>query len=173
MKKYLSFIFIFIMIGCRSYRIDFNNDSYLNKKTISMEMYHKSYDWREGQVWSGKYVREIIKSESRPIVYYIELKCYNVAAEIAREAFIQIAGEKYNLQIVSRKDIIEHMITGEMWNSGSDRMITISVEIERDIENKIMNADSIEYRFYVDKNPVTLTVNRQQLDKIKQFINSK
>jgi hypothetical protein len=180
MKKFVFFpLFCLLIISCSS-TIKVTKDSFKNSIVVSMEMDHNVK--LEGFSFSksiksihSKYVREIKDNKKLNTIYYYRFSVVKIN-QIENNAFIKIDSDTIKLDLGK---ISHETDTSEEKDEKTNKIETTiddyingSIIITNEIENKILNAQSVQYRLYCKDEPIDILISKSELIKLKKFFNT-
>lgn len=187
MKKLFSiFILLLLGTGCSSSgKITIQKDDF--KKTISITMTypHNSVEKKEKSSKSYRsmtsYSREIKDQRKGPATITFVIEAPESLDTIKKEGFVRVNRNTFPLVFSDISTELKTTTTASMKtrNKTTAKSVTRQWKILRGtatlplkVEEEILRAKVFAYRLYVDKKPITFIVKRDDLKKIREFLNT-
>jgi hypothetical protein len=155
--------------------IQVKKDPYRGIFTVTMEMRHKSSDWKvlKGRVNTGRYYREVRDGKNQTDIHTVDILARDVNARISEEAFLMIDGRVYRTKALWTRDAqVFGLSLVSKPNISASKLFKVPIVLTPEIEAALRNAASVSYRLYADNDPVTLEVSNRQLKYLKKFLNA-
>ena len=184
MKKILFIFIIFMFVGC-GFKVLVKDDPFKKSTVVSVDMWHEVIEGNLDNV-AAKYYREIQGNRKTNAVVNFHFKLGAMMGMVAnpysnhknvgldKYAYILIDGESYKLGIRNLKTDRNLTIYGNNRSlyAGTYNDLYGTLQLNRKIEDKIINSKSVMYRFSAGGDATTLKATSGQLEALKNFLSA-
>lgn len=165
-------------LGCESYgNVQVSNDTFRQATVVNLKLLHKSEE-AINSLGATQPIEATYSKKRKPgIQVPVEMKIIVDAAETAElksEAFVQLDSVAYelNLSAISRSTNVHQqssipLISPQRTNTAYKVFGTFQFSPE--LWQKMMRAQALSYRIYIDQSPYTVRVSSEDLQKLRLF----
>jgi hypothetical protein len=192
--RVISLILVLIFAACSSRFgvVKTTHDDYKNNKTIQLSLRYRAEERRsEASSVEMTFVRLVQPSIGEELGVYVKISKSASAFEIEEEGFVKVDGQKFAIQFQNRREnvlsettpVVENQTIQDTTGSRTIQVVTgmntstwkeehFYWPVSPELAEAIKRCQTLEFRYYIGPNPVTLSTNPMDLEKIKQWLNS-
>ncbi|WP_108930320.1 hypothetical protein [Leptospira johnsonii] len=169
MRKSVIAIIGILTLQCLSYgKIKVLKDDFKNQTTFSLELYAYTNSISRGAKTLFVTLTKTVTEGSEPIIKcYLFSKFTDHDPPLASSAFFKLDDKKIKIELQNSKNSIEGYRFSS-WNSYSAEVI-----LTKELQNNLLNANSLSIRFYSGEFPYDADFSPSDLLVIKELIKSK